>query len=178
MTTAGGHTSHGAVSAGRARIPVTRGMLSGGLLVLLGIWGGLVPFIGPQFGYGYTPDTAWTWTWGRFWLEVIPAIAVILGGLGLAGARTHTMGMTSGWLASIGGAWFILGPIFSTLWTGGPSDTGAPVAASTVGRVLQEIGLFSGLGTVILFLGAVALGRFSVAAHPKVREPAREPRAY
>ncbi|WP_285486492.1 hypothetical protein [Amycolatopsis taiwanensis] len=171
MTTAGGRPSHSAISVGRARIPVTRGMLSGGLLVLLGIWGGLVPFVGPKFGYAYTPDTGWTWTWGRFWLEVIPAIAVVLGGLGLARARTHTTGMVSGWLASVGGAWFILGPVLSTLWTGGPSAAGDPVSATTAGRVLQEIGFFSGLGVVVLFLGAVALGRFAVAAQPKPREP-------
>ena len=35
-----------------------RGRLTGGLLMLLGAWGALVPFVGPYFGYAYTPDRA------------------------------------------------------------------------------------------------------------------------
>ena len=45
---------------GILRVPRTRGVLSGLLLVLLGAWGALVPFVGPYFHYAYTPDTAWS----------------------------------------------------------------------------------------------------------------------
>src|SRR5260370_1022494 len=38
-----------------ARILRSRGAASGVLLMLLGAWGALVPFIGPYFGYAYTP---------------------------------------------------------------------------------------------------------------------------
>jgi hypothetical protein len=40
---------------GMLRIPRSRGALSGVLLILLGAWGGLIPFIGPYFHYAYTP---------------------------------------------------------------------------------------------------------------------------
>ena len=39
-----------------------RGRLIGLLLMLLGGWGALVPFVGPYFGYAYTPDKAWVYT--------------------------------------------------------------------------------------------------------------------
>ena len=56
----------------RVHIDRSKGTISGILLVLLGIWGGLIPFVGPIFGYAYTPDTAWTYTSGRLFLEILP----------------------------------------------------------------------------------------------------------
>ena len=47
--------------AGILRIRRSHGIMSGVLLALLGIWGGLIPFVGPDFNYAYTPDTAWTY---------------------------------------------------------------------------------------------------------------------
>src|SRR5258707_8456715 len=59
----------------------SRGRASGALLVLLGTWGALIPFVGPYFGYAYTPDKAWAYTSGRLVLSVLPGAAVFLGGL-------------------------------------------------------------------------------------------------
>src|SRR5260370_106681 len=64
-----------------ARIPRSRGAVSGVLLILLGAWGGLVPFVGPYFGYAYTPDKAWHFTLARLWLEIVPGAAAVLGGV-------------------------------------------------------------------------------------------------
>ena len=47
----------------------SRGAFSGFLLMLLGLWGALIPFVGPYFDYAYTPDRAWTYNTGRLWLE-------------------------------------------------------------------------------------------------------------
>lgn len=162
MASQGGYASYSEIPRiDRSRLPVSRGMLSGGLLVLLGLWGGLIPFIGPLFDYAYTPDSAWTWTLGRLWLEVLPAAAAVLGGLIVAGTTSRTRGIVGGWLAAAAGAWFIIGPSLSRLWTGGPMDAGSPTGDSAASRVLQEIGFFYGLGAVILFLAALTIGRFS-----------------
>jgi hypothetical protein len=142
------------------RAPRRRGAINGLLLVLLGAWGALVPFFGPLIRMSYTPDTAWTFTWGRFWLEVLPGVAVVLGGLGLLAATLRPAGVFWGWLAALGGAWFVVGPAVSRLWS--DAATGSPTAGTAVGRLLQELLLFSGLGVVIVFLAAVALGRFTV----------------
>jgi hypothetical protein len=58
---------------GMLRIPRSRGALSGVLLVLLGAWGGLIPFVGPYFHYAYAPSSAWSYNSGRLWLEIVPA---------------------------------------------------------------------------------------------------------
>ena len=74
---------------GMPRVPRSRGALNGVRLVLLGIWGGLIAFVGPYFHYAYTPDKAFTYTAGRLWLEILPAASAVLGGLilGLTASR-------------------------------------------------------------------------------------------
>ena len=47
------------------QVPRSRGAVSGLLLVLLGLWGALIPLVGPYFHYAYTPTSAWTLTTGR-----------------------------------------------------------------------------------------------------------------
>ncbi|HWE91237.1 MAG TPA: hypothetical protein VG317_17385 [Pseudonocardiaceae bacterium] len=160
MATATGHAGQMRVSVWH--VPRTRGATSGALLVLLGIWGGLIPFVGPHFGYAYTPNATWTWTAGRLWLEVLPAAAAIIGGFVLATSANRAIGLWASWLAAVSGTWFIVGPSLSQLWGGGTPQTGTPTATTTLGATVEAIGFFYGLGAVILFLAAAALGRFSV----------------
>lgn len=142
--------------------------------MLLGIWGGLIPFVGPQFGYAYTPDATWTWTTGRLWLEVLPAVATIIGGFLLTTSANRVIGLWASWLAAVAGTWFIVGPPLSQLWAGGTPQIGTPAATTTLGATVEAIGFFYGLGAVILFLAAAALGRFSVISVRDTRpvEPA------
>ena len=144
---------------GVLRVPRSRGALNGTLLVLLGAWGGLIAFIGPYFHYAYTPDHAWTYTTGRLWLEIVPAAGTVLGGLILGTSASRPGAIFGAWLAALSGAWFALGGLFSTLWSIG--GTGQPVG-DKLHRVVEQIGFFTGLGVVIVFLAAVALGRLTV----------------
>ena len=154
--------------SGTMRVVRSRGALSGFLLFLLGIWGALIPFVGPYFHYAYTPNSAWTWTAGRFWLELLPGIAAAVAGLMLMVTANRSVGIFAGWLASLAGAWFILGPVLGRLWDGAEGAAGTPVGG--IGRqVWEQIGFFSGLGAVILFLAAQALGRFTVRSVADVR---------
>jgi hypothetical protein len=148
----------------RIHIDRSKGAASGALLVLLGIWGGLVPFVGPLFGYAYTPDTAWTYTYGRLLLEILPAAATVLGGLMLLGSADRRVTMSGGWLAALAGAWFAVGPTLSRLFNGGVPAAGRPASASATQATLEELGFFIGLGVVVVFLAALSLGRHSVVS--------------
>lgn len=148
--------------AERMHVRRTRGAMSGTLLVLLGIWGGIIPFLGPTFGYAYTPDAAWHYTIERLYLAVLPGAAAIIGGLLLIGSANRLVTSLGGWLAAAAGAWFIVGQPLSPLWNGGTVAGGTPADAGTNLGVAEEIGFFYGLGAVILFLAAMALGRMSV----------------
>jgi hypothetical protein len=91
--------------AGVARVPRSRGGVSGVLLILLGAWGGLAPFVGPYFRFAYTPDKAWAYTSGRLWLSIVPGAAALLGGLLVVSASHRGVGGTGAFLAALGGAW-------------------------------------------------------------------------
>ncbi|WP_371953475.1 hypothetical protein [Actinomadura monticuli] len=142
------------------RAPRTRGVLSGVLLVLLGLWGGLLPFAGPYFGFGFAPDDTWVYNIDRLELSIAPAAATVLGGLILLFSANRAFAMFGGWLAALGGAWFAVGPLVARLWD--VQGIGAPLGAGE-GKVLAEqMSGFTGLGVVIVFLAAFALGRFAV----------------
>ena len=149
--------------AGMLRVPRSRGALSGFLLVLLGLWGGLIAFVGPYFHFAYTPDTAWYYSAGRLWLEILPGAATFLGGLILLGTRTRPVAMFGAWLAALSGAWFAVGQTLTPLWnSSGAMAVGTPVGSSTLIRTLEQISFFAGLGVVIVFLAATSIGRLSV----------------
>lgn len=152
---------------GRFEIPRSRGAASGLLLIVLGLWGALIPFIGPYFDFAYDPDTPSTWTTGRGWLEVLPGVITVLGGLLLLTSRNRATAMLGGWLAVIAGAWFVVGGLFASPW--GLGDFGAPVADTLAGQIALELTFFTGLGSLIIFLGATALGRLSVRSLRDVR---------
>lgn len=145
---------------GTLRVPRSRGAISGLLLVLLGAWGALIPFVGPYFGYAYTPDTAWAYTSGRLWLSILPGAAALLGGLILLIAAIRPVAMAGSVLAALAGAWFAVGTVLSPLWSAAP-DAGSPTGGAVL-RALEQIGFYTGLGVVIVFLAALALGRLSV----------------
>ena len=148
------------VRGGRLRMARSRGAASGFLLILLGAWGALIPFVGPYFNFAFTPDQEWTWTIARGWLEVLPGAAAAAGGLLLLGSGNRATATLGGWLAVLAGAWFVVGRAFASVLAIG--DIGTPVAATDGKRIVLELAYFYGLGAVIIFLGAVALGRVSV----------------
>ncbi|GAA4230946.1 hypothetical protein GCM10022254_26990 [Actinomadura meridiana] len=145
---------------GTMRAPRSRGGLSGLLLVLLGLWGGLLPFVGPYFGFGFSPDDTWVYDTDRLQLVIAPAVAVVLGGLIVLAAANRAFAMLGGWLAALGGAWFVVGTTVAALWD--VNGVGSPLGSDEGQRVAENLSGFLGLGVVIAFLAGLALGRFAV----------------
>ncbi|MDX1872550.1 hypothetical protein SBI67_10495 [Mycolicibacterium sp. 120266] len=146
---------------GRLVIPRSRGAASGLLVMILGAWGALAPFIGPYLHFAYTPDQAWTWTTARGWLEVLPGAVAVLGGLLLLMSGNRATAMLGGWLAVAAGAWFVIGRSFTATLALG--DIGAPATGLDAQQVLLlELTFFTGLGALIAVLGGMAVGRLSV----------------
>jgi hypothetical protein len=151
-----------------------RGRLLGLLLMLLGIWAALIPFVGPYFGFAFTPDRVWVMTSGRLWLSVAPGAAAFVGGLLVA--STDRAATPGAFLAALGGIWLIAGqPLVSfflpghSIVTGSPVvDLGASFRPSTM-IFLERLGFFYGLGIVILFFAALALGEIIVARMAALR---------
>jgi hypothetical protein len=170
------------------RLPRSTGAVSGILIVLLGLWGALIPFVGPYFDYSFGTNASWHYTSDRLWLDIIPGAVAVLGGLLLLASYTRMRGAFGGWLAAIAGAWFAIGPAISLTWEHGRGPIGAPLGGTTR-QALELLGYFYGLGALIVALAAFAVGRFAsrphlaedattehaTAARPPVTVPAAEP---
>ena len=156
---------------GKMHVPRSRGAVSGILLLILGAWGALIPFIGPWFSFGYTPDDSWHWTSARGWLEVLPGAVVIFGALLLLMSTNRITASAGGWLAVAGGAWFVVGGNFADLLHLG--SVGVPRGNNKGLRLLESLTFFDGLGALILFLAAGAVGRLSVRSVRDVRAAQR-----
>jgi hypothetical protein len=150
--------------AGMLQMRRSRGAFSGFLLILLGLWGALIPFIGPYFHFAYTPDKAWTYNTGRLWLELLPGAAVFLGGLLLMAARGRHTALFGALLAAAAGAWFTLGPVLSPLWNNHVAMGGSPASSTVYMRIMEQLGFFTALGVVIVFVAGAALGRVASVA--------------
>ena len=150
--------------AGMLQMRRSRGAFSGFLLILLGLWGALIPFVGPYFDFAYTPDKAWTYNTGRLWLELLPGAAVFLGGVFLMAARGRHTALFGALLAVAAGAWFVLGQSLSPLWNHHVTLGGSPASGTQYMRIMEQLGFFTALGVVIVFVAGAALGRIASVA--------------
>jgi hypothetical protein len=150
------------------RLPRTTGALAGILIVVLGVWGALIPFVGPYFHYAFGNNyDAWHYTSNRLWLDILPGVLAVIGGLLLLTSSRRVSGVLGGWLAVVAGVWFAIGPSVSLLWHSAGNPIGAPKGGH-VRQAVELVGYFHGLGVAIAALAAFAMGRF--VSRPRVAE--------
>jgi hypothetical protein len=155
-----------------------RSVVAGGLLIVLGVWGGLAHFVGPYFHYAYTPDTAWHVTMARVWLEIAPAAIAVAGGALVVVGTGRLLAAGGAILAMLAGGWFIVGRAVSEIWPG-IGTAGVPAGTSPARMAAEELGLFTGLGVVIVVCATLVLGRaLTTATLAGTDEEAYEEEAY
>ncbi len=148
-------------------VPRSRGSLSGLILILLGAWAGLAPFIGPSLHFGFTPDVAWKLTDGRLYLSALPGGVVLFTGLLIVGTRSRGFGGLCAFIAALAGGWLIVGGSVAAMLRL-QLNVGASLRGSVQAAALTYIVFFTGVGALIVFFAAIALGRFSIAAYKDV----------
>jgi len=151
----------------RMRIPRSRGTVGGLLLVPLGLWGAVIPFVGPYIDFAFGADRPWEWSTARGWLEVLPGIATVVGGVLLVESKNRATALFGSWMAVLGGFWFVVGRAVSASL--GLADMGVPVAAYDTKWVWLELTYFTGLGALIVFIAAASMGRLSVRSLRDIR---------
>jgi hypothetical protein len=149
------------------RIARSTGAVSGLSIALLGLWGALIPFVGPYFDYSFGVNSSWHYTTDRLWLNILPGALAVVAGVLLFIAATRVAGVLGGWLAVVAGTWFVVGPAVSLTWESGTGPIGRPLFGATR-QMLELVGYFYGLGALILALGAFSIGRF--ASRPRLAE--------
>lgn len=156
----------GSTTRGGGRAVASKGpaglALIGFLALLAGAWGGIVPYLGPAFGYTLVTGTpSFTWTLEHTLLYFIPGVVAIVAAFSLLGlSRSRSLsGLfgagTAGLLLVACGAWFVLGVI---AW---PILYSTPSLSAGVGPTSLFINLLGynlGIGAVLVLLGGMALG--------------------
>jgi hypothetical protein len=153
----------------------------GALTVLIAAWGGIVPFVGPAFGYSADGTGSWHWSLSHAVLAVVPgAIGVAIGFLILAGMRGVGVGRgrisltLAGLIAVLCGAWFIVGP---SAWPVITTSRGYFIGASPIHELANQVGYSLGTGLVLAACGAFAIGWASRHQMNAVEAPAASPEA-
>ncbi|MBX5469276.1 MAG: hypothetical protein IRZ21_05185 [Thermoleophilaceae bacterium] len=139
------------------RIPRTRGGLTGLIVMVLGLWAALIPFVGPYFNYSIHNDETWFWMVDRLWLEILPGAAAFFGGLLLMTSAFRASARTGALLAALGGIWLVIGPTTSMLWNHGSIDVG-PALFGSFRRTIEWLGMFYLVGAIITALSSYAYG--------------------
>jgi hypothetical protein len=133
------------------------------LALLVAAWGGIVPYIGPLFGYGATGAGAWHWNLAHTLLALAPgAVGVLVAALVLTETRGLTVGRgrlslsAAGFLLLLCGAWFVVGP---AAWPAIMSSHGPYfVAATPMRNLVNQLGYNLGTGLVLGTCGGFILG--------------------
>lgn len=164
------------LTAGRRRVARSRGALSGILLIVLGAWAALVPFIGPYFSFGIEPNSgdAFHWTTSRLVFELLPGAVTALAGIVLLVSASRAATLLFAWLAAISGAWLVVGFTLNAVLNIGDDPVLALPSDASTGKTVAVILLyFLGTGVVIAIVAGTALGRLSVHSIRDVRAAER-----
>ena len=179
MATADSRTGHtGRARVGAPRLWAARSSLFmvGLVAVLISAWGGIIPFLGPTFGYSADGSGSWHWNLAHTVLAFSPAIVGIFAGiLILARApgtvqRSSRFGLGSaGLLALAAGGWFVVGPWAWQLTLGSSSYL---VPATPLRTLANLLGYSFGPGLILAGCGAFALGWAVRHQRPPLAVPA------
>lgn len=120
------------------------------LIILLGVFGTIIPFVGPLFGFGMGPESAGALTTSKLIYHLIPGAVVILGGLMLF-PSVRASRVLGAMLAILGGIWLTLAPMV----------LGGTTASPTLVELLSPLAYHYGTGLLITAIAAFALGRMT-----------------
>jgi hypothetical protein len=134
------------------------------LAVLLSAWAGIVPYVGPTFGFSADGTSSWTWNDAHTYGSLVPgAVGVIFSMLILAVARRPVNHQSPGALASAGFVVFLCGAWLSIVPVVWPVIVAKYFHAASHSMALAHwLGYASGPGILLAALGAYVIGRSRV----------------
>jgi hypothetical protein len=163
---------------------------AGFVALLAAAWGGIVPYVGPLFGFSADGAGSWHWSLAHTLLFLVPgALGVLLGLFVIAESRGVTVGKgrlslaMAGTLLILCGAWFAIG---SYAWPVLNNSGTYFSSASHMRFLTYELGYSVGVGLVLVMCGAFVAGWASrhspksavvAEAPPASTEMVREPEA-
>jgi hypothetical protein len=132
------------------------------LLIAISAWGGIVPFVGPSFGFNADGTGSWHWSLTHAVVALAPgAVGVLIGLTVLAGSRGLVVGRGRMSLAGAGmlvlacGAWFAVAP---WAWPVIQTSNAYFVGASPLHTLANLAGYALGPGLIAAACGAFFVG--------------------
>ncbi len=138
-------------------------VVAGVVAVVVSAWGGVIPYLGPTFGFSGDGSGSWHWSLAHSVLALIPGAAGVLLGLFVIGAARRTavnrgrltLAM-AGTLLMVCGAWFALGPLaWPVIYHG---DVYFVMTASHLRFLGYEAGYAIGTGLIVFGCGGFVSG--------------------
>lgn len=160
----GGRISRREARAGAAKVHVGRiGLGTVGLVtVLISAWGGIIPYVGPAFGYSADGTGSWHWSLSHSVLGLVPGALGVLIGLAILGrtpgivvGRGRMSLAMAGFIALLCGAWFTIGP---SAWPVIQNSAAYFVGAAPLRQLENQVGYALGPGLILAICGAFAIG--------------------
>jgi hypothetical protein len=172
-----GTTSHGGPGYARRSRGGRFSLATVGLIAALAsAWGGIIPFVGPVFGYSADGSSSWQWNLPHTLLALLPgAVGVCLGLFVMARSRVVDVGRGRFTLSAAGvilmlcGAWFALGP---WVWPVISSSDHYFVAVPHLSFLEYVLGYSVGTGVIIAACGGYVGGWASRFDRRALTEPA------
>jgi hypothetical protein len=160
--------------------PAARLGVAGVLILLTGAWGGIVPFVGPAFGYSADGSPSWSWNLMHGLLWLAPGGAACFGAImsfGLIARFTRGRGRigaaAAGLVVALSGAWFAIGPVS---WPVLERSAGVFVPAAPLRELSYQVGYSLGPGVLLAVLGGVLVGWALRGRRIPVERSLRSPR--
>jgi hypothetical protein len=144
--------------------------------IVVGAWAGLIPFIGPKFGYTLGSSAAWKLTDDHIYLQLAPGAAGVLAGLILLGFVTgrdrasfwRGVAIVAALLACAAGAWLVIGPdAYTVIRHVGPN--GRTLPTTTLASFATQVGYYLGPGVLLAVFGGMALSLGSLRRRSDLR---------
>jgi hypothetical protein len=165
-TGSGGYGLHRRASIGETGTAVRSTSISLGMVgfvaLVVSAWGGIVPFVGPTFGFSADGAASWHWQLSHVVLGLIPGALGCLVGLTLLAPANATVTRrrlslsTAGVIGIASGAWFVIGPL---AWPVLVNTHSYFLTLATPLRELEyQVGYALGPGLILVMCSAFAVG--------------------
>lgn len=131
--------------------------LGGLALLVLGAWGAIVPFIGPDFGLAPYGSHSGSVSTPVLVLSVLPGVVAFIAGAVLAAGATRgrVTGALAAILAAAAGIWFVVGRISWPLVR--PLFGAANLPSGADPGMVNVLGAFLGVGVAVALAAGIAL---------------------
>jgi hypothetical protein len=150
---------------GEARTKVRSSSISLGMVgfiaLIVSAWGGIVPFVGPTFGFSADGAVSWHWDLSHVVLALIPgavgciAALTFLAPVNATVTRRRLSLTTAGVIGIASGAWFVVGPL---AWPVLVNTHSYFVVATPLRALEYQIGYALGPGLILVMCSAFAMG--------------------